>query len=252
MGVEPSAVALFAGYCFAGMGVLAALGVVETRVRDLVAALGLGFIVGVALVLQAGIVLLCVGVAVGLPLLGLLAALIGVGGFAIAWRVSFHPRAFTSREALDWRDARSWPSRSSVALGARRARSISLGGAVAIATLGVLAVFAVAMVRWARVQPLWVWDGWSIWARKGTLLYDYGHLPTHFFTPPQYAFMAPDHPLLLPLYESSWFHAVGSADTESLHVWFWVLFVASLWAAAYLGARVARSFVWAPFIGLLA
>ena len=115
-----------------------------------------------------------------------------------------------------------------------------------------LAVFAVLTYRWARVQPLQAWDSWSIWARKGTLLFDYSHIPTVFFTSQVYAFMHPDYPLLLPLYESSWFRVVGSADTQSLHAWFWVLFVAFLWAAAFVASRVTRPAIWAPLVGLLA
>jgi hypothetical protein len=115
-----------------------------------------------------------------------------------------------------------------------------------------LAVFAVLTYRWARVQPLQAWDSWSIWARKGTLLFEYSHLSTAFFTSPVYAFMHPDYPLLLPLYEASWFRAIGSVDTQSLHAWFWILFVAFLWATAYVSSRVARPAIWAPLVGLLA
>jgi hypothetical protein len=123
---------------------------------------------------------------------------------------------------------------------------------MAVGVVVALVVFAVLTYRWARVQPLQAWDSWSIWARKGTLLFDYSHLPTVFFTSRVYVFMHPDYPLLLPLYESSWFRVVGSADTQSLHAWFWVLFVAFLWATAYIASRVARPAIWAPLVGLLA
>jgi hypothetical protein len=147
---------------------------------------------------------------------------------------------------------RSWVSARSARAAVHAMRDADTEHWIAVIVVAALAVFAVLTYRWARVQPLQAWDSWSIWARKGTLLSDYNHLPTAFFTSPVYAFMHPDYPLLLPLYESSWFRVIGSADTESLHAWFWVLFVAFLWASAYVASRVARPVIWAPLIGLLA
>ncbi len=144
------------------------------------------------------------------------------------------------------------PVRQLPGTAARAVRRVGLDRWIAIAVVLALGVFAALTFRWARVQPLLVWDSWSIWARKATLLYDFGHLPSAFFTSPVYAFMHQGYPLLIPLYESSWFHAVGSADTQSLHVLFWVLFVAFLWATAYVASHVARPAVWAPLVGLLA
>jgi len=248
MRAELGPVALTGGYCFAGFGVLAALRVVRLSLGGVAAALGLAFFVGVSVVLLAGIALLCVDAPVDIGTLGAVAALVGAGGLAVSWR------------RVGW----SRPDRASWARMARRASTRSARDApraigrlgperwLAVVVVGALAVFAVLTYRWAQVQPLEVWDSWSIWARKGTLLADYSHLPTAFFTSPVYAFMHPDYPLLLPLYESSWFRVVGSADTQSLHAWFWILFVAFLWATAYVASRVARPVIWAPLIGLLA
>jgi len=245
--------ALIGGYCFAGLGVLAALQLVHLDVRGIAAALGLAFMVGVAVVLVAGIELLCVGASVGLVTLGALAALIGGGGFAVAWRRGGEPRASRgSASPLSWTRVRSWTTARSFIGAALAASKVGVDRWVAAAVVVALAVFAVLTFRWARVQPLQEWDAWSIWARKGTLLLDYGHLPAAFFTSRVYAFMHPDYPLLVPLYESTWFRAVGSANTQNLHVWFWILFVAFLWATAYVASRVVRPAVWAPLVGLLA
>jgi len=282
MPTELAALVLAAGYCFAGLGVLAALGLVRPSAGGVAAALGLAFMTGVATVLLAGIALLCTGAPVGSGTLALLAGVIGAGGLALSARrdelrwggcqahrsgagrsasagrltlegrstlEGAHPRARTRACAAPNDDGGGTerPMRT-----ARAARRVGFDRWVAITVLLALGVFAVLTFRWARVQPLEAWDSWSIWARKATLLYDFGHLPSAFFTSPVYAFMHQGYPLLIPLYESSWFHAVGGADTQSLHVWFWVLFVAFLWATAYVASRVARPAVWAPLVGLLA
>lgn len=244
---------LVAGYCLAGMGVLAALGFVRANPLGVVAALGLGFMVGVAVVLLAGIVLLCVGLSVGLGVLAVLAAVVAASGLAVAWRRAAPIRLGLRRpRPPSFTETRSWAAKRSPADVPRALRKLGVDRLVAGAVVAALAVFAVATVRWARVQPLHEWDSWSIWARKGTLLFAFERMPTAFLTSHVYAFMHSDYPLLIPLYEASWFHAVGSANTESLHVAFWILFVAFLWAAAYVGARVARPAVWAPLVGLLA
>jgi hypothetical protein len=252
MGADLAALALTAGYCFAGMGVLAALRAVSATVGGVLAALGLAFMVGVALVMLVGIELLSVGGPIGLGTLGATALVIGVGGFAVAWRGAGPGKPSLRGEGSLAAAIRTRISVLSMRRARRWVRTAGVDQWTAAAVLLALAVFAVVTFRWARVQPLQVWDSWSIWARKGTLLFDYGHLPTAFFTSPVYSFMHQDYPLLLPLYESTWFHAVGSADTQSLHVWFWVLFVAALWASGYVASRIARPAVWAPLVGLIA
>ena len=248
MRAELGPLVLTAGYCFAGLGVLASLRFIRLSVGSVVAALGLAFMVGVAVVLLSGIALLCAGAPVNIGVLGALAALIGAGGLGVAWR-----RAGWNRPSLpSWTRIRSWASAQSARRAVLVVREAGAERWVAAGVVVALGVLAVVTYRWARVQPLLVWDSWSIWARKGTLLFDFSHLPADFFTSPVYAFMHPDYPLLLPLYESSWFRVIGSVDTQSLHAWFWVLFVAFLWATAYVAARVARPAIWAPLVGLLA
>jgi hypothetical protein len=123
---------------------------------------------------------------------------------------------------------------------------------IAVATLAALGVYAVLGYRAAVVHPLDGWDSWSIWSRKGTMLLQSGSLPTAFLTSPDYGFMHPDYPMLLPLFESVWFRAVGGPDTQALHGQFWIFFIASLWAGGYLASRVTRPALWAPVIALVA
>jgi hypothetical protein len=86
MRTELGPIALTAGYCFAGLGLLASLRVLQPSVGGVVAALGLAFMVGVASVLLVGVMLLCVGAPVDIGVLAIVAATIGVGGLAVAWR----------------------------------------------------------------------------------------------------------------------------------------------------------------------
>ncbi len=252
MRAELGPIVLIGGYCFAGLGILAALRFIDLSFASMAAALGLAFLVGVAVVLLAGIALLCVGVSVDIETLGALAVLIGLSGLGDAWRRAGRSRLRRPRlRRPSWTRTRTRAS-THLAKAVVYGRRLDAERWAAASVVVALAVFAVLTYRWALVQPLQVWDSWSIWARKATLLFDYGHLPTAFFTAPAYAFMHPDYPLLLPLYELTWFRVVGSADTQSLHAWFWVLFVAFLWATAYLASRVARPAIWAPLVGLLA
>jgi hypothetical protein len=253
MRAELGPFALIAGYCFAGLGVLAALRLVRMSGRGVAAGLGLAFVVGVALISLMEIWLLSFGASIGIAALAVLAALIGGGGFVVAWRRAGSPRPSLRRSDGEGAPrTRASASRWSAARARRSMRRLGADRWTAIVVIGALAIFAVLSFRWALVQPLQVWDSWSIWARKGTLLYDYGHIPTAFFTSQSNILPHPDYPLLVPVYESSWFHAVGAANTQNLHVWFWFLFAGFLWATAYLASRVARPLAWAPLVGLIA
>jgi hypothetical protein len=52
--------------------------------------------------------------------------------------------------------------------------------------------------------------------------------------------------------ESIWFRGVGSLDTSSLHVQFWLFYVASLGAAAHVVSRFSPAKVWVPVLGFIA
>jgi hypothetical protein len=245
MRAELGPIALTVGYCFAGLGALASLRFVRLSIGGMVAALGLAFMVGVVTVLLSAIALLCVGGPFNIEVLGSLMAFIGLGGFGFAWWQASWRRPTWTRIGL-WSFLRSFRG-AGLAL-----READAEHRIAAGVLIVLSAFAVLTYRWALVQPLEAWDAWAIWARKATLLLDYSHIPTAFFTSPVYGFMHQDYPLLLPLYEASWFRVIGSADTQSLHAWFWILFVAFLWATAYVSSRVVRPAIWVPLVGLLA
>jgi hypothetical protein len=234
------AAALIAGaFLLAGAGVLAAVGIAP---RGPIAVLGwlcLAYVAGLAATMLVAIALVCAGVAVHAAVLGLASVAVGGAGIAVGLR-----RGWIRRRPA----RRGGEFRSLV----RRVRGWGVEEWLTAGIAVVLAGYAALGYRWARGMPLGTWDAWSIWARKATILLDYGTVPTSFFGAHAYAFMHPDYPLLVPMLESIWFRFVGGADTQSLHVESWLLFVAALGAAAYLAARVTRPLVWAPLIAFVA
>jgi hypothetical protein len=101
------------------------------------------------------------------------------------------------------------------------------------------------------VRPLSDWDSWSIWTRKAVVLTN-GGLDANVFAGVPYGFAHLDYPILLPLFESVYFRAMGIADTQAIHAVLWLLYVASLGAIAYLGSRFTRIWVWLPVVLALA
>jgi hypothetical protein len=123
---------------------------------------------------------------------------------------------------------------------------------IAAAFVAAIAAYATVGYAGASVEPMGVWDSFSIWSRKALLLTEFGQPTAAFFESQYYGFMHPDYPILLPLYESMFFRMAGTPDVQALHGQFWILFVAFLWAAGYLASRVARPLLWAPLIALIA
>jgi hypothetical protein len=225
-------------YLFPGVGILAALGVVDRRPARAVAALGLAYLVGLSAVLIVGTWLLVLGIGVTAETMALLSAMLGGAGFAVAVlrrRHGFRDDAPTTSPGLAAR------------LGADRwERFLVIGTALAL-----MLVLIVGFLASHRLL-MFEWDAWSIWARKARMLLEFGSLPTSFFADSSYAFMHPDYPLLVPLMEATWFRFAGFADTRGLHIQFWLLLVAFVWAAGWIVGRRARPIVWLPLLALIA
>jgi hypothetical protein len=244
MPADLAALAIAAVFLFAGFGVLAATGLPAGGPWALLGAAGAAYMTGLSSVLMLGNLLLVAGIAVSVPVFILTGAVVGAGGFAVWARrgdaLQRHRSRTASRSpvALRWDAAavRGWVRRRPLVL-------------IAAAVFLVVAVWG---YRWAQVTPLTDWDAWSIWARKGEILFSYGTPKPSFFASPWYAFMHPDYPLLLPLLESIWFRFLGSPDTTSLHVQFWLFYVASLSAAAYFVSRFSPARIWIPVLGFIA
>jgi hypothetical protein len=246
MRADLATIAIAAVFMFAGFGVLSGAKGISGGLWAALGATGLAYMTGLISVLMVGIIFLVAGVGVSVPVFIAIGVVVGVCGFAaggrhgLEWRGSGLPRAGEppAKRSRDWSLDAVW--------GWVRRRPIALiaGGAFLIVV--------VWGYRWAQVTPLSQWDAWSIWARKGTILYQYGTPKLEFFAAPQYAFMHPDYPLLLPLLESIWFRFVRSPDTTNLHVQFWLFYVASLGAAAHVASRFSPAKVWLPVLGFIA
>jgi hypothetical protein len=181
-------------------------------------------------VLLPAIALLTLGVgAVRLPALVALCAVIGFAGMAVAVRRSGGLRGAIQRPSWSRRD-------------------LGLDVLVAAAFLLAFGVYAVLGFRHASVLPLVRWDAWSIWASKAIALVEWGGLRPEFFASPAYGYQHLDYPVLMPLYEAVYFRAAGTVDTQAVHVHFWTLLVAFVWAAGFVASRVTRPALWAPIL----
>jgi hypothetical protein len=226
-------VAVDAFFVLAGFGVLNAIGILRASLWEAFAAVGLAFLAGVSFVGTSAIALLTIGVPLRLPtfvalslataVLGLLARREWVGMFR-------RPRRTTLRDLT--------PT-------IRRASPQSL---IATATIVSFVSYAVVVSYFARVRGLAEWDAWSIWTRKGEMLFYTGTLTKDFFASSAYAFMHADYPLLIPVFESIHFRAMGTVNTQAVHWQFWLLLVGFIWALLYLGMRRGTFFEWLPIV----
>lgn len=220
----------------AGFGVLLACGAVELSTRGALAAAGLAFLVGVASVLMVTVALMVVGVPALLPTVAVVSVAVAGAGLLLARRGGGLPRRDRRAAASAGRNV--W----------ERLRATSLDRWIVTAFAVAFGAFALAMLLDAAVTTITAYDAWTLWIRKALVLYHFGTPPAAFFASPDYGFTSPDYPLLLPLLESYSFQAMGAIDTQTLHVQFWLLYVAFGWALAYVGNRITRPAIWAPIV----
>jgi hypothetical protein len=141
-----------------------------------------------------------------------IAAGVGALGFAVgAWR-----RRPLPKRATPWKARSAWDY-------------VPIGLVVLVAAL-----FA-AFFRVARIQPLTTWDAWAFWMTKAKAIYYFGGLDPTLFR----QLWGPSYPLLEPVLAAMNFRFMGSADTTTVGVQWWLLAVGFVWAAAGLLRRVA-------------
>jgi hypothetical protein len=228
-------------YLFPGVGVLAAAGMLRPTPAGLLGAAGLAYMAGVASVMLVGIALLSAGVALSAAGVSVIAACVGVAGMAAA--------------AMRWRRNPTRPRARLITSIPHPIKTIAGWSAenwLAAIFVAAIAAYAALGYAGATAEPLGGWDSWSVWSRKALLLVDLGKPTMSFYGSQHYAFMHPDYPILLPLYESVFFRIAGTPDFQVLHGQFWILFIAFLWSTGYLMSRVARPLIWAPLVALLA
>ena len=104
-----------------------------------------------------------------------------------------------------------------------------------------MALFAIVVATNAGLKPLGEFDAWQLWTRKAVLLFWYPGIPVDVFgSKVAYMNLQPDYPMLLPMLEAMQFRAGGRPDPSQAHATTWILFVAGIWALAYLASRRAR------------
>lgn len=209
----------------AGLGILRATGVVrQLSIGNALAASGLAYLVGVAVVMQACVLLLVLGAPFGIPLVAVLC-------LACAAPIGFDVRS-AIRERLD---------RAAIA-------RIRNSEQIALITLGAFAVVALAGIVMLGNVPIGDYDAWNLWTRKAGLMFFGSHLPLAVLQSPASGYIHPDYPLVLSLLEALHLRALDRYELSSVHTVMWILGIAYVWAGAFLANRVTRPIVWAPIL----
>ena len=101
-----------------------------------------------------------------------------------------------------------------------------------------------AFYRVAHLQGPESFDGWAFWTAKAKAIYFFGGLDEHLFR----TLPGATYPILLPTMHAIAFRFMGSADTVSLHLQYWLLMVGFVGAVAgLLRPRLPLVLIW-PFL----
>ena len=185
---------------------------------------GLGYLVGLA--------------AFGVLWTMLLVADVPFGGVAIV--VSLVALGVAGATVARWRRVPFWHGRPRV----------PAGGTLLVAAAGVAlaGLFLESLFRVARLQSLQAYDAWAFWVPKGKAIYFFHGLDEHVFTTTPNS----TYPPLQPILDATAFHAMGAADSTTLHVQFWFFLVGAVAAAAGLLHRHAPAWLlWPPLLLVL-
>jgi hypothetical protein len=218
----------------AGTGILVAFRVVPVRASSMVAAFGLAYLTGAAIVPLVLTVLLVIGIPFNLATYAVVTlACIGIGLWFGRKRAGDRPPAPPPWWKQSWR---TWSAEVWIVA----AFVLFFGG---FAVVGMLTAWRV---------PLIGWDAWGFYARKAQMLSAHDSLIPEFWGSPNYAFIHPDYPLQVPVFEALHFRAAGNFDTQAVDRHLWLLLVGFVWGAAYLLRDRVRPIVWAPLLLLAA
>lgn len=207
----------------AGYGVLYTVGELRRpTLGRMVAIGGLAYLSGMSVVMIVLITLVVIGVPLSLPL------------YVVVCVVTAAPILLGLRHRSAWtlpRPRASWHAMDAEC-------RIALALAVAVAVFGLIVLFCVGL------KNLVEFDAWQLWTRKASLMFWYSHIPTEIFASKHaYLSLQPDYPMLLPMLEAMQFRAGGRPDAQAAHATTFLVFMAGVWAFAYLGWRTSRPFV---------
>jgi len=223
--VNAGPIAADALFTLAGYGVLNAIGFLRASIWDFLAAVGLAFLAGLSFVLLVGIALLTIGIPFRLPAFVAVSLVTAALGLALRrdWLRGLRPHV--RLPALREVPVQAW---------------------IALPTLAAFLYYSEEGIQATRWRPLVEWDSWSIWSRKAEVLFHTGTLPTDFFASSSYIFMHADYPILIPLFESIQYRAMGTTNTQAIHWQFFLLGVAFVLSVLYLGLRRGTLLEWLP------
>jgi hypothetical protein len=111
-----------------------------------------------------------------------------------------------------------------------------------LAPVGLALLSAAMLAAWyrsARILPLTSWDAWAFWMTKAKAIYYFGGLDAGILR----TLAWPSYPMLVPTLAAMNFRFMGSADTTTLAVQWWLLGVGLVAAGAGLLQRIAPALV---------
>jgi hypothetical protein len=117
--------------------------------------------------------------------------------------------------------------------------------------LGVTAVYLLlGSLAFSQLPTLW--DDANIWSLRALGLYYDNGLSDELARNPALSGVHLDYPILQPLFEASFFRAIGGVDLRLWHLELWLLFAALIWTLAWLLAPLGRRWLWAFVAAILA
>jgi hypothetical protein len=213
-----------------GLVLLYALGLLRLRPLALLAAAGPAMLLGIALVGIPLIALVVLGVSVGLAAALAVVAVVTVTLVLVA---------VGTREG---RPAELEPA----GLPATRMEAV-----VERVVLAGTALYLMAgSIAFTNLETLW--DDANIWSLKALGLYHQGTLVDGLADNPALSGVHLDYPLLQPMTEATFFHAIGSVDLRLWHFELWVLMALAIWTLAWLLAPLGPRWPWTVVLATLA
>lgn len=215
-----------------GLAVLYALGLVRPRAAAFVAAAGPAFLLGVVVAAVPLILLLTAGVSVTTPL-----SLAVLAGATVVVALVGVRRRGRGGPALIGVDESDRPPVIETVI-------------ERVVLVAIAAYMAVGALAYAHLPTSW--DDANIWSLRGLSLYHFERLVPELFRNPDLAFVHLDYPILQPLFEASFFRAIGSVDLRLWHVELWIFLGAVIWTLAWLLAPLGKRWLWTIVVGVLA
>jgi hypothetical protein len=213
-----------------GLALLYALGLLKLRPLSLLAAAGPAVLLGVALV--------------GIPLIALVVLGLSVG-LAAALAVMVVVTLVLVLVAVRTRESRLVPLETSgppATLMEVVVERVVLAGTALYLLIGARA--------FTNLETLW--DDANIWSLKALGLYHQGTLVDGLANNPALTGVHLDYPLLQPMTEATFFHAIGSVDLRLWHFELWVLMAFAIWTLAWLLAPLGPRWPWTVVLATLA